>query len=263
MLDKVSTVIIVILSLICVIIMGKWGYDYYMNECELYNENIVEFTIEMIKGNKSLEDIDSLDATDSVKDSLRTYYNDNFYFDNSLIVLSYDYKLLDELVNECIEFRENSMINGVFDEQIFNNFVMDAANKHLIDYYNSVKSDEDFADSPPEFESKYFLWDYSKKDVNDFEVKEDSLCISLSKLYFTDGECIKYYKGYPISIYRDALDKKIISEIQISEKYQSISVKNIIEDGKIVDYIVKDYLSNDYSFTVGLNKGKIESLTFR
>ena len=176
-----------------------------------------------------------------------------------------DYQFIDGIVQETIELHNNSIVDGVFDNNLFYNLVMELANRKLEEYFSSNSSvdDGDFMDSPPEFEYDYFLVDLSKKDINDFEVREDGLYIEISKLSFIDGECIKYYKGYPISIYRDVLDKKIISENQVSEKYQSISIKNKIEDDKIVDYIIKDFLSNDYSFTVGLNKGKIESLTFR
>ena len=114
---------IIVLVIACLFLGGRLLYTSYMDKCEIYNQNIIDFTVEMIKGNKSLEDIDTLDANDSVKESLRKYYNDTFYLEGELILVYEDYQLLDEIIKDCEKFRKIATVDGVLCEEEVDNIL--------------------------------------------------------------------------------------------------------------------------------------------
>ena len=255
MLDKLSTMLIVILSLICVIIMGKWGYDYYINECELYNENIVEFTIEMIKGNKSLEDIDTLDANDSVKESLRTYYNDTFYADDDKILLYDD-----------IDFWMKNREKIALMQEEYGETILDEGCSYFL---GSISEDDLLLYTEEElkyFELKNIYIDLLKNQIDDrVKEEENELYIYLKDLNFdTIDKEIIIYKGLKFDIYRDELEKSILRYCKFSEKYNTVEFQNIIESKKGEQVILKNIFDSkwyiNYNFSI-LKKIETISIT--
>ena len=72
-------IFVAIILIIALILGGKIGYDYYMDSCEVENEVILNFIEDMVKGHKSYSDIDSLEASEDVKENLREFYSGFFF----------------------------------------------------------------------------------------------------------------------------------------------------------------------------------------
>ena len=262
--DRILNIGIIVLVIACLFLGGRLLYTSYMDKCEIYNQNIIDFTVEMIKGNKSLEDIDTLDANDSVKESLRKYYNDTFYLEGELILVYEDYQLLDEIIKDCEKFRKIATVDGVFDIGQYEEQIMIASEKKTIEYMESLTEDErEEMDSPPLWDYFYSLYEYNNKDRNDLILREEGLYVSVNDLVFTNAECIKYYNGFPISIYRDILDKKIKSEIIKDTLYQSIEFKAFIEREGFYQCNVRDELDNIYNFYCTKKLGKVDTIEFK
>lgn len=262
--NKVLNIIIIVLVVGCLILGGKIGYDYYMGECEQYNDNIVNFTIEMIKGNKSLEDVDSLDATDEVKESLRQYYNDTFYSDDDLILVQENIDDLIKYIPEVKEyqkqFSKEDLMSDKYEMAVDNLFV-----KELSKYLNETLTEEDYTDEDRETSNKIYVYKIYRnyyEETKELVKENNNLYINVKDLTFNDGLYTCYYKGLKFDIIRDVLDNVMQSEIEKSEKYQSIECKSLFkEDGKTI-YVLKDFLDNKYTFKGSMKFGKLVNIEF-
>lgn len=226
--DRILNISIIVLVIACLFLGGRLLYKNYMDECEIYNNNIVNFAVELIKGNKSLEDIDSLDATDSVKDSLRTYYNDTFYADDDLILIYKDVAYFRQHKDELKEM-QLSYGDAIFDgeSEYFYQFIDESGNL-------------------TEEESKYYdlastyLYYNEDKNTNGIVEKDNNLYIDSDYLDFSeyDGYDV-YYDGLKIYINKYNFDKSIRSVRAEDEFFKTLSVVNVLEEENRV-YILKN-----------------------
>lgn len=203
-------------------------YKNYMDECEAYNNNIVNFTVELIKGNKSLEDIDALDATDSVKESLRAYYNDTFYADDDLILIYEDVAYFREHKDELKEM-QLSYGDAIYDgeSEYFYQFIDESGNL-------------------TEEESKYYdlastyLYYNEDKNTNGIVEKDNNLYIDPDYLDFSEYDGFDvYYDGLKIYVNKYMLEKNIRSVRAVDTFFESLGVIRVLdEDDKV--YILKN-----------------------
>lgn len=253
---------IIVLVIACLFLGGRLLYTSYMDKCEIYNQNIIDFTVEMIKGNKSLEDIDTLDANDSVKESLRKYYNDTFYADDELICI---YEDIDSVVGqiEKVEDFYNSLVE--VEEVRYNNKIVKGIS---LDMFLTSEIDILFGESDFTRDELYELadiqrilqeYDSIKIQKTDSFVYYDNGNLYLRAEDFNKIEYVKY-KGFKVDLYSVILNKEFHGYDELRE---SIEVKNIFkEDKSIFVYVTKDKLNNNYNFSSKMGFGKINDLIF-
>lgn len=226
--DRILNISIIVLVIACLFLGGRLLYKNYMDECEVYNQNIINFAVELIKGNKSLEDIDSLDATDSVKESLRTYYTDNFYADDDLILI---YKDVAYFRQHKDELKEMQLSYG---DEIYNS--------ECGYFYEFIDESGELTEE----ELKYnnlgltYLYVNEGKNSNGIVEKDNNLYIDPNVLDFSeyDGYDV-YYDGLTIYINKYNFDKSISSVRAEDEFFESLSVVNILEEDSRV-YVLKN-----------------------
>lgn len=226
--DRILNISIIVLVIACLFLGGRLLYKNYMDECEAYNNNIVNFAVEMIKGNKSLEDIDSLDANDSVKEGLRTYYNDNFYADDDLILIYED----------VAYFRQHK--DGLKEMQLsYGDAIYDGESEYFYQFVNE-------GDDVSEEERKYnhlastYLYYNEGENTNGIVEKDNNLYIDPNVLDFSelDGYDV-YYDGLKIYINKYNFDKSIRSVRAEDEFFKTLSVVNVLEEDNRV-YVLKN-----------------------
>lgn len=246
--NKVLNIVIIVLVVGCLILGGKIGYDYYMGECEIYNDNIVNFTIEMIKGNKSLEDVDSLDAMEEVKESLRQYYNDTFYSDDDLIVLYDDYNYVlknkDDIAESQKEYGESILDEG------------------CAYFLGSLSEDDTYTDEEMRyFELKSIYIDILKNEIDErvFE-KDNQICIKVKDLQFKNSIDIIIYKGLKFKVFEDSMIKDIPNYRQTSEKFQTFELVQDIKESDILKYNFKNILADKLLIVGKISFGKIKNI---
>lgn len=249
----------------CLILGGKIGYDYYMGECEQYNDNIVNFTIEMIKGNKSLEDVDSLDATDEVKESLQQYYNDTFYSDDDLILIYEDVEFLNRNIDMLVKFQESYLKDGILSEEYMIDVFEEYSNE--VSYAGEdINEEQEPLDYKNEEKIKklYSIFDITKQNntSDNIIIKENKLYINSKDISLQNGRQEINYQGYIFNLFEGQLNKKVENDIKQSEKYQSIELKNTLEEDNYIVFVLKDYLNNKYTFKGSMKFGKLVNIEF-
>lgn len=251
--NKVLNIVIIVLVVGCLILGGKIGYDYYMGECEQYNDNIVNFTIEMIKGNKSLEDVDSLDATDEVKESLRQYYNDTFYSDDDLI-----------LIYEDVAFFYS---NREKLKKIQQSYGEELKSLECSYYYSYGIVSPDASEDEIKFANlatSYIYLNEKEKNTDGIIEEHNNLYIKLKDLDFKNLDSIYvFYNGLKININKYGLNKVSIVERQKDNNYRTIAKKNEYSENKDKIIILKNE-PKEYRIIVTLNLkisfGKIKNI---
>lgn len=239
----------------CLGVGGNILYKSYKFDCESYNRNILDFAVDMIKGNHSYYEIDDLDAPDEVKESLKNYYLNSFYTSSDKVLIYEDIDGLLDQKNDVVEYiaKVNLPINS---EEFYMQMESD-----FTSYFYGSQEEENKIDKATEH-LIYGLYNISfeSKDSDYLFIENDNLYAVVDDLVFTNGENISYYGGFKFTIYRDALDKKICSEIQNDPYYQSYKISSIFkEDGKTV-CILKDDLSNSKYIKYDTSFGRISSI---
>lgn len=252
--DRILNISIIVLVIACLFLGGRLLYKNYMDECEAYNNNIVNFAVEMIKGNKSLEDIDSLDATDSVKDSLRTYYNDNFYSDDDLILIYEDVAYFESIKDE-IEKEQRAYGDAFFDPDC--------------DYFWNLSVDESGEEVDEETEKYNYVavnYLYYNKDKNSSEIikKDNNLYIKSSDLKFNGEDFVDlYYNGLNVFVIAPE-DGKISRENRRDYAYYKnlVFIREYDEDKNTVYLYSSDagYAKVNISLVCKMNIGKIKNM---
>ena len=251
MFNKYSNILLIFLVLFCLIIIGKWGIDYYMRNVELYNENIIEFSIELIKGNKTLEDIDTLDANDDIKESLRQYYNDTFFEDNELICIYEDMSYFRQHKDKLKEMQLS------YGEEI--------NNSECGYFYQFVNEGDDVSEEERKYNhlaSTYLYYNEDKK-TNGIVEKDNNLYIDPNYLDFSeyDGSNV-YYEGLTLYINKYNFDKSIRNVRAEDEFFKSLTLINVNESDTR-NYQIKNkskaYIING-TIACDIKLGKIDNL---
>ena len=254
--DKTLSIVIILLF-ICSLFLGlRFLYLDYNLKTEEYNEDVVNFAVELIKGNKNADNIGVSNFSEEIQNSMLEYYNTTFYIQNEEILVDIELDIINSVIADIEEVIEKSTVNGVLDNTLYTQNIQEKISNR---YSNSVSNVDDVM----LWEYYYDNYDVNNKDVNEFELKDGKLSIMTNDLIFYDGVCRKYYNGFPIEIYRDTLDKLFLSEVRKSEKFQSIEIVYEEDDKKETVYYLKDYLGNDYSFLCKYKSGKIVDIEFK
>ncbi len=217
----------ILLSIVLVIAICI-GLNVYINwrnsECEYNNQKIIDFTVELVKGNKSIEDINSTDFPEKVKNSFLDYYNNNFIEDNSEEVL--------KLYDSVSYF--NSVIPEIKEKQVGlgDSFFTDKEG-----YAYSIAVNESGEDIGIDERYKFVYLNYSyvneDKTSNGIYEKEDCLYIKKSEVFFDDsGKSKLYYKGLLFNVYLDDFDKCKRSDRQKDYRFNMLEYFNVFEESK-------------------------------
>lgn len=260
--NRILNLIILALILGILGVGGNIIYKNYQYDCEKYNNEIIEFTVELIKGHHTLEDIDALDANDDVKNSLREYYQNTFYSDDDLIMVYEDIDKLVGIIDEVEEYRKG-IDAPLFSEEY--NLRVDS-DFYFFTNYNGENITDDLGLSEEEQEHLILLinglnnYNPENSDTKELVVENGNLYVNVNSMFFNNGSYTCYYKGFKFDVYRDILDKKIRSEILNDTVFQSYERKNVFEEDDLFVVMLKDSLSNTVYFRYDVSFGKLSSL---
>lgn len=264
--NRVLNTIIVILVLFILFIGIRVSLAYHIEEVNGYNSDIESFIVKVIKGEKSLNDIETLDVSEGIKEDLTKYYQANFYNEEDLVLIFENISLLDNLYEEINNIIIESIENGVFNR---NKYMESVESKYFSNYMEPTGKDyiEDFTISEEEREKQQKLYyaetfEYNTVDTANLVVKDNNLYMKVKDLSFNQGLMIVSYKGFKIEVIRDILDKSIRAEIANQEKYQSIELKNSFKEDDFIVCIVMDFLKNHYDFKYSTKWGRIDKIYF-
>lgn len=251
--DRILNIILVILFIFGLFLGVNLLINQYKMDCYIYNKEIIDCSIGVIKGIKSVEDIQLLNSNNQIKEYLLMYYNNTFYTDNEKIVL-YD---------DMVFWNENK--NSIASMQLeYGDSILDEG----CPYFLSTISDEElkfYSDEDLKYiELSNIYIDILKNQMDRRVFEEDNqICIYVSDLNFNElGEDEIIYKGLRFRLFANSLEKNVLSYHINSDIYQSIEVRNTIktEDGYRV-FLKNDY-GSDMSILYNTHFGKIIKLEF-
>lgn len=255
--------LIIIGLIFCILgLGGNIIYKNYQYDCEKYNNEIIDFTIELIKGQHSIDEIDTLDANDDVKNSLREYYQNTFYSDDDLILVYEDIdSLLDKRIDALNIYNSIKETNSFkYNNKIFDNITLDKFLHSEI----SVLCDFNVWTK----EERYYFADIQRVlngiDLNnssttniDF-IKDDSNLYITVNDYMNNDEFI--YNGYKIKKESILLEKRIRNSIYETKNIPFIDLVNVVDmDGGFI-YIVEDNINNHYDIEVNMKFLRINDI---
>ena len=256
---KIIDICIIVLLILCIIFGIRLGLKIKDINNEEYNTIVTEFAIELVKGNKSLEDIENLNIDDDIKETFREYYNSTFYNTSDTVVAFDSVSQLDKLYENIKEISNNSYIDGVFNKELFKNYLYE---NNLISI-SSTSEDEFEEIDTMNLEYFYDIYNPDSKSTIEYEIDGDNIIVKVSELKFNgDGYCIINYKGFNIMLVRDALDKGIRNEIRNSTQYISITQSSDTFVDNIRRKYYEDFLGNRYLITYEYSLGKIKKVIF-
>ena len=259
---KFSNVIIIVLIVASLILAGNLIFKHLRLENNLYNENIITFTNELIKGNKSLEDIENLEVDKEIKESLINYYNSNFYDEEDLILVFENVSYLDSLYIKASEISNGCYVDGKFDAFMYE--VNSKPEGLKLGYTN--EDSYTFIEKELELRDEYFtllLYNPENVNTNNYIIKDNNMYIRVSDMYFDNGFCNIVYKGFDLSVVRDTLDKKIISECNSDKAFQSYSENSRYEKDDYLTVVFKNYVSMNIVVDYEVKFGKISNIIFK
>lgn len=260
---KVTDICFIVLLVIFISCICFYCYNWYTSERDYKNDIITNFSEELIKGNKSKEDIDNLDVDEDIKKIFLEYFDKNYYGENTTYVVCEDVDYLDSIEAKAKEVALQCYVDGVFMSDLYRNALID---QDLVNYTieSTGESDNIEVESSSKFDKRTYFYHYkpnSKSNIK-YKIENNKIVVNIDELLFNDGYCIINYKGFEFEIVRDVLDKKILSEMKKSEKYQSIKLKISTKVKNVRrDYFV-DYLGNEYLITYEYSFGKIKKVIF-
>lgn len=248
--NRILNIIILLLVVGCLFLGGKIGYNYYLDSCEDYNNNVIEFSVGLIKGDKSLEDIEALDVSENVKESLIKYYNSSFYTDKDF------YILYDDVAYYLANKAQVAAIQEEYGDSILN--------EESTYFLGSVS--EDASDEDKKFFELSMQYIDILKDKEDSRVYEENnkLCIDIPSLVFdSNGQDIIYYKGFKFIVRQESLEKDINNYRQNSDIYSTLVEKIRTENELGFSVIFSNDFDSEIVLTYTLKLGKIDELSIK
>lgn len=255
--------LIIIGLIFCILgLGGNIIYKNYQYDCEKYNNEIIDFTIELIKGQHSIDEIDTLDANDDVKNSLREYYQNTFYSDDDLILVYEDIDSVISKRKDALNIYNSIKETNSFEynNKVFENITID----EFLNYEISVLFDPNIWSK----DERYYFADIQKllnnSDINnnseislDFINKDGDLYITVNDYMNND---VFIYKGYKIKKESILLEKRIRNSIYETKNISFIDLVNVVDtDGGFI-YIVEDNINNHYDIEVNMKFLRINEI---
>lgn len=253
---KVLNISIIILLMSSICIVGYLFINKDNIEKQKYNDKVVEFTVSLIKGEKSLNDIDTMTVSDEIKNEWISYYNNNFYDEKDTIILYENVKELDIILNEYLKDYNSCIVDGVFNREQFREIYVNKiynAKEPLINGVEVFKYSDLY--SNPILTEK----DLSVIEDGIFE-KDGNLVVEVGSITGYSDYITKYYKGIKLDIYHNALEKHIRDYRKKSDLYNSIKINSDFEEEGYICYVVRDDVNNSFDFKVKESFGKIVEL---
>lgn len=259
---KITDICFIVLLVIFIGCICFYCYNWYASERDYNNDIIMNFSEELIKGNKSKEDIERLNIDEDIKEIFLEYFDKNYYKENELLVICEDVDYLNSIESKAKEIASQCYVDGVFSRELYENSLIEQG---LVNYIIEATCDDDLSESnKSDFDKREYFYYYNPeaKGTSNFSIDGNKITVSVDNLVFVDGSCIINYKGFEFEIVRDVLDKKILSEMRKSEKYQSIKLKTSTEVKNVKRNYFVDYLGNEYLITYEYSLGKIKKVIF-
>ena len=259
---KLSNICFFVLLLIFIIYIVYIGVNMYNAKIESNNNSFINFTVDLIKGNKTLEDIDNLNVSQDIKDVFNSYYNNHFYKENEEVVVFENLHFLDNIYNTAVDVGNESYIDGVFNVDLYQSNLRDKGLiSSVLEATGDVEDTEIIVNE--EYNELYYLYNPARKSDISYRVENDKLFVNIDDLTFINGSCFVVYKGFEIEVVRDLLDKKRITDVKNDLNIQSISIFNQDYYDKTNRVVCRDSLKNEYIINFKYNFGKIKSVEFK
>lgn len=257
----ISKILIGLIIFIILFCISGTILTWYNSKVNNQNQIVQDFAVELMKGNKSFEDIKILEVSSDIKESFKTYYNDTFYSEDDVIVVCDNILEVDNIANKVQELGEEFYNNDVFDYESYYNKLyeigilsIECSNDDISGVFdNSVNT---------ELSGFYTLYHPDKQSDVEYKIENNQLFVKVKDLNFVQGYSSVIYKGFEFPIYRDALDKNIIYEIQKSSKYQSIYETGVSKEKNSREVYYSDELGNKYVIAFEYRFGKIVKVVF-
>lgn len=203
------------------------GYSYYSYKCDIYNQIILGEVQDVMKGNVSYNEIETLDVPDIIKEQLKDYYDETFYKDeDKIFVLGnidiYD-RIKDDISNAYLSYSDMfSYLRETYGE--------------MLDFYLS-SSDNLTDEELIKISEINFYFMYQNKPTNHKYIKENNnLYILVSDLTFNKGVCECNYDGLTNYIVEDIIEKKVRQSLSLDKNVQDINPVLISENREIDIY---------------------------
>jgi hypothetical protein len=104
----------------------------------------MNFSEELIKGNKSKEDIETLNIDEDIKEIFLEYFDKNYYKENELLVICEDVDYLNSIEPKAKEIASQCYVDGVFSRELYENSLIEQG---LVNYIIEATCDDDLSES--------------------------------------------------------------------------------------------------------------------
>lgn len=251
---NIVNIVIIGLLVIVLIISGSLYLNHKENENNRYNEDIIEVVMKTINGKYDIDKIDSLNCEDWLKDSLKEYYNDNFYSTDDLILLYEDFKDIDIILDELNKDIELCTVDGIFNSSNFTDIVISKFYENSVSELNGIPLYK-YLEIYETFISNNYI--YENKTDDYIVLKDNNLYVPITKLDNYTNQISGYYKGILFTVSVNVLEKRILTNYM-----EELVVSTTFVEDDYEFYVVRDSANNSYDFKVKKKFGKIISVEF-
>lgn len=222
---------VLVVALALILIVGLLiAYSYYSFKCDIYNQELVDFTIELLKGNVSYDDIKEQDFPEQIVEACLNYYSKKFYGEEDLILVFSHKDYYDSFYHEIKEFYDSG-------HEYRNLFDLPSKFDTVREYY-FFESYDSLTDEELLLVQEMSLYlGYSGVTTNySYIVKDNNLYVKAIDMQFEDGICTLNYNGFSRVIPKSSLEKNIRSCLQANDAIQSLPIKLVSKSSDLDMY---------------------------
>ena len=251
--NKFLTIIICIIFSVCLLLGCKIYLDRETFKKDLYNQDIIDFVVESIKGNRSNESVELLDCNEDIKNTIKDYMNNTFYSEEEEVLI---YSGMDFFYKNKEKLKEIQLSYG---EEIYNLECPYYMTYGLIGP-DSSQDEIDFSN----LATSYLYFNEDKTNPYIIE-KENNLYLRIKDLEYNGNDSVTvYYKGLEIIINKYDSAKMTKEERSKNSNYTSLTFFRVDEIDKNEKIYVYKNDGKEFNFYVDIyctyKGGKIDSI---
>lgn len=251
--NKYFNIGIIVILVVCLMLGCKIYFDKVKSEQDLYNQEVIDFVVDTVKGNKTLAEVESLNCNDSIKCVIKEYINNTFYSDTEELLIYEDIGFFYKNKEKLDEIQKS------YGEEIYNLECPYYMTYGLVGP-DSSKEEIDFSNL-----ATMYLY-FNEDRTNSYIIERDNnLYIKVKDINFNGQDSITlYYKGIEIIVNKYSSNKMTMNERRSNKNYSSIAFFRVDEIEKNEKIYVYKNDGREFNFYVDIyctyKGGKIDSI---
>lgn len=238
----ILNIVIIILLLLCMIVGSLVFVKYIKMQNDMYNQKILDFSLDVIKGNHSAFDIENSEMPENIKSYLIDFTKNLFYQEDDTLLIAENIDVFRDNIDfiKKVNYDYNQTGIGI-DKPSFVLLSDDYGLSYLYGIFNAVDEQEITKEIAEDMALYNFCINYTGQETDRlFEIKDNNLYVFLSSLRIVNGYDYIHYEGLEYYIVADTLDKKILSFCKNDSYWQSLNIVKERDRDKVKQFIVSN-----------------------